>query len=235
MIELVHGAGLAQLLGELGGGFGGGRRLRERCGQFLRRDRPVVSAASLKADPQGFQCGTQLRLTETLGGELGACRQRGERENIRDDATLDIEFHRGPDAAERICRVGRQARFHHRGFGNAELVIGRLQPLVVQKRDADGAVCGKRGREQVRGAAVGLARHILAIHFHDFALELRRDDPVHHRHAAVRRKCRAAAAGRREQKRRGEAQTPAKGERARSKLTNTRRQTMSGHELQPQT
>jgi hypothetical protein len=202
---------------------------------FLRRDRPVVSAASLKADPQGFQCGTQLRLTETLGGELGACRQRGERENIRDDATLDIEFHRGPDAAERKCRVGRQARFHHRGFGNAELVIGRLQPLVVQKRDADGAVCGKRGREQVRGAAVGLARHILAIHFHDFALELRRDDPVHHRHAAVRRKCRAPAAGGREQKRRGEAQTPAKSERARSKLTNTRRQTMSGHELQPQT
>ena len=145
LIELVHGAGLAQLLGELGGGFGGGRRLRERCGKHLRRDRPVVSAARLETDPQGFQSGTQLRLTETFGGELGARRQRGERENIHDDAALDIELDRRLNAAERECRIGRQARFHHRGFGNAELVIGRLQSLVVQKRDADGAVCGERG------------------------------------------------------------------------------------------
>jgi hypothetical protein len=87
----------------------------------------------------------------------------------------------------------------------------------------------------VRGAGVGLAGHILAVHFQDFALELWRDDAVHHRNAAVRRKRRAAAAGRGEQKRSGEAQAPAKGERARSKLMDTRRQTMSGHELQPQT
>ena len=172
---------------------------------------------------------------KTFGGELGARRQRGEREDIHDDAALDIELDRRLNAAERECRIGRQARLHHRGFGNAELVIGRLQSLVVQKRDADGAVCRERGAEQVRGAGVGLASHILAVHFQDFALELWRDDAVHHRHAAVRRKRRAAAAGRGEQKRSGEAQAPAKGERARSKLMDTRRQTMSGHELQPQT
>ena len=172
---------------------------------------------------------------KTFGGELGARRQRGERENIHDDAALDIELDRRLNAAERECRIGRQARFHHRGFGNAELVIGRLQPLVVQKRDADGTVCRERGAEQVRRAGVGLAGHILAVHFHDFALELGRDDAVHQRHAAIRRKCRAAAAGRGEQKRGGEAQAPAKREPARSKLMDTRRQTMSGHELQPQT
>ena len=235
LIELVHGAGLAQLLGELGGGFGGGRHLRERCGKHLGRDRPVVNAARLETDPQGFQSGTQLRLMKTFGGELGARRQRGERENIHDDAALDIELDRRLNAAERECRIGRQARFHFRGFGNAELVIGGLQPFVVQKRDADGAVCRERGAEQVRRTSVRLACHVLAVHFHDFALELWRDDGVHQRHAALRRKCRAAAAGRHEQKPGGEAQAPAKGERPRSKLMDTRRQRMSGHELQPQT
>jgi hypothetical protein len=114
--------------------------LRERCGKHLGRDRRVVNAARLETDPQGFQSGTQLRLMKTFGGELGARRQRGERENIHDDAALDIELDRRLNAAERECRIGRQARFHHRGFGNAELVIGGLQPFVVQKRDADGAV-----------------------------------------------------------------------------------------------
>ena len=57
LIELVHGAGLAQFLGELGGGLGGGDRLPERRGHRLCGDRPVVRAPRLKADPQGFQRG----------------------------------------------------------------------------------------------------------------------------------------------------------------------------------
>jgi hypothetical protein len=50
LIELVHGAGLAQLLGELGGGFGGGDRLRERGSKLLR------GGARYRARPES-RCG----------------------------------------------------------------------------------------------------------------------------------------------------------------------------------
>ena len=46
-------------------------RLPRRC-KLLRPDRPVVRLARLKTDPQRFQRGTQLGLTEPFGGELGA-------------------------------------------------------------------------------------------------------------------------------------------------------------------
>jgi hypothetical protein len=58
---------------------------------------------------------------------------------------------------------GGKACFDHRGFGDAELVIGRLQPLVVEKRDANRAIGGKRGAKQARAARLCAAGHVLTV------------------------------------------------------------------------
>ena len=94
LVELVHGAGLSESLGQLAGGFGRALGLGEEAALLLRGNGPVVGAPGLGRDPQGLLGGAQLRLPETVGSDLGARRQRGERQDVRDDALLDLDLDR---------------------------------------------------------------------------------------------------------------------------------------------
>ena len=112
--------------------------------------------------------------------------QEGLEHPVAATTALDIELDRSLNTAQRKCRVRRQARFDQRGLGDAEFIVGGLQPLIVQERDANRAIGRERRGEQARSEAMRVARDVLAVCFHHFTVELRRDDAVYQRHAAVR-------------------------------------------------
>src|SRR5262249_56893382 len=92
--------------------------------------------------------GAQLRLPEAVGYDLRACRQGGEREDIADDAPLDVQFDRRRDAAQRKGRVRRQALLEQGRFRQAELVVARLQAAIVEERDLNRRVRRQPACEQ---------------------------------------------------------------------------------------
>ena len=191
-VELVHGAGAAELLGELRGGFGGGIRLRQERHRLARRHRGVIVAPRFRTEPQGLLGGAELRLTEAVGRDVGAHRQRGERQDVGDDPPFDVELDRGRYPAQRKPRIGRQARLDRRGLGDAELVIGRLQPGIVQERDLHRRISRqRRGQQPARPRKRG-CRRLGAVDLPRRLVERVRGDRAHQVHAAVRRKRGAA-------------------------------------------
>jgi len=135
LIELVHGAGLAEFLRELRGGLGRSACLAQKSRELTRCDGAIIVPACLGRGAQRLLGGAQLRLTETVGRNVCSRRQRGERQDVAGNSAFDVKLDRRRKPAERERRIGRKARLHHRGFGDAEFVVGRLKPLVVQKRN----------------------------------------------------------------------------------------------------
>jgi hypothetical protein len=147
LVELVHGPCLSKLLGKPRTRFGCGRCLSESGNHLKRRYRPVVASSRLGADAQCLLRGAQLCLVEAFGSDLSTDRQSSQSENIGDDAALDIEFHWRANVTQRKRRVWWQACLDHRRLGDAKLVVGRLQPFVVQKRDTNGRFHRQNGSE----------------------------------------------------------------------------------------
>jgi hypothetical protein len=92
LVELVHGAGLAELGGELGGGLGGQSRLVQKGRELVGGNRRVVGAACVGGTPQGRLDGAQLRLPEAILGDLPARRQRQDRDDVDEQTALDLEI-----------------------------------------------------------------------------------------------------------------------------------------------
>jgi hypothetical protein len=148
LIELGHAAGCAELLGKLCRGRGRAARLDEVGYELPRRNGAVKIPPRLDADPQRFHRGGELGLAEPVGRNVGPRRQRYKRQNVAGDAALDVELDRCRDPAYREGRVGRQARLDLGGLGEAEIVVGRLQPLVVEEGDLDRGVRRQRVGKQ---------------------------------------------------------------------------------------
>ena len=92
LVELVHGAGLAQPLGKLCRGLGGGICLREEIDLLARRHRAVVGAPCCCRDAQGFKSCKQLRLSKPIRGDFGTRRQGSERKNASDNLAINLGF-----------------------------------------------------------------------------------------------------------------------------------------------
>ncbi len=92
LVELVHGAGLAQLLGKLCGGLGRRAGLAQKSGELTRRDRAIIVPTCLGGDAQRFLGGAQLGLMETVGRNVRPHRQRRERQNVADNAAFDVKL-----------------------------------------------------------------------------------------------------------------------------------------------
>ena len=196
VIELVGGAGLGEAFGELCGGAA--RRPRPGPGSAIvsRAATARYQARRASLRPAASPAPPELRLAEA---PPAISERAGKVASARISVTMRRSISSSPEPEirqQREARVGRQACLHHAGLGNGELIVGRLQAAVVEKRDLHNRVGGERGAEQARGAGVSLARQILAAQLDNIALQLGRDDPVHQRHATVRREGRAAAASR---------------------------------------
>jgi hypothetical protein len=59
-------------------------------------------------------------LTEAIGCNFAANRQGGERQNVRNQTCLDVQFNRGADSAEGKSQTWRQAGLNHHRFGYAD-------------------------------------------------------------------------------------------------------------------
>ena len=86
----------------------------------------------------------ELRLPETIRRDFRARRQRGKLQQASCDAALDFERARSCDAFQREGWIWRQARLHHRGFGEPERVVRRLKLPVIEKRDLHRAIRRER-------------------------------------------------------------------------------------------
>src|SRR5262249_44110263 len=74
LIELVHGAGLAETFGELRRRFGRGICLRKEANQFLCCDGAIKRPAGFGGNAQRFQGGNELRLPKAVSGDFAARR-----------------------------------------------------------------------------------------------------------------------------------------------------------------
>ncbi len=140
LVELVQRSGLAQLLRELRCGFRRRLGVRQQADKFVGSDGAVVGASDVSGQPQRLFRGAQLRLLESLTGDLGAERQCRQRENIADDLSLDFQRAVAGNARDRECRIGRQAVADQVRLSQRQFVIGGLQPAITEQCDLDRAV-----------------------------------------------------------------------------------------------
>src|SRR5262245_8371327 len=92
-------------------------------------------------------------------GKFGPRRQGRKRDDIGDK--LHLAFERRPrlNASPGKCWIGRKTLSDPFGIGYGELVISRLQTAVVEERDLDRRVGGKRAVEKAAnggGCSLGL-------------------------------------------------------------------------------
>ncbi len=87
-------------------------------------------------------------MAEAVAGDVRAEGQGCEREDVADDLLLDLARAVAGDARDREDRIGRQALLDEIGFSQRQLVIGRLQALVVEQRDLHRRIDGERACEQ---------------------------------------------------------------------------------------
>ena len=91
VIELVAGAGFGEPLRQFVGGLCAGLRVGEkpRGGGGCDGDRP--GAAGLERDPYRLGSRLQLRLTDTVGCDIGAGGQGRQRQDVDQNFALEFE------------------------------------------------------------------------------------------------------------------------------------------------
>ncbi len=154
MVELVDRAGLRELARQAPPKPRRCPWRRNERGQDLARgDGADIGAARLRREAQRLLRGAKLGLLETDAGELGPRRPGRERQQACHDLPLDIELDRGLDPVVGKARQRRPAHLHHDRLGDAEPVIGGLQPRIVEERDLHGGVGAERRMQQARDLA----------------------------------------------------------------------------------
>jgi hypothetical protein len=123
-------------------------RVDQKADQCAARRCSRVGASRLGGDAQRRFDGAQLRLSKTVGSDVGAGRQRRQRQDVGDDTPLEVEGARSGNIVEHEARIGRQARLDPRRLGEAELVIGGLKVAIVQQRDLHRGIRGQRPPQQ---------------------------------------------------------------------------------------
>ena len=140
LVELVQRSGLAKFLCELRSRFRGRLGLRQQTDELVGGDRAIVGASDVGCEAQCLLGSAQLRLLESLTGNLRAERQGCQRKNVANDLSFDLVRTISGNPRDRKRRIGRQALPDKIGFGQREFVVGGLQTPVVQQRDLYGGV-----------------------------------------------------------------------------------------------
>ena len=85
-----------------------------------------------------------MRLPVTIFGELRAGRQGEQREYVRERAARDFDLKRTRQPLHGYDWIRREISRDQCSFGNAEIVVGGLQPAIVEQRELN----GRFGRER---------------------------------------------------------------------------------------
>ena len=127
-----------------------------------------------------------MRLSKARLGDLAAPRQRQKREHVLDDLSLDLETSRANQARKSEPGCYRQTGFHHLRLGNAKLVVGSLQPPIVEQSDLHCAGCGQRLGEQLFDTRRGMSLFVLAVQLRHLLAEFGGGGGLNNSHAGIR-------------------------------------------------
>ncbi len=153
VVQRVDRSRLGELAGEHGARVGA-RLGRGKRGQGLARgDGADIGLPRVGGEAQGLLRGAKLGLLDADTRDLRACRPGRERKDAGDHLPLDVELDRGRDIVEGEDRQRWPARLHRDRLGDAEPVIGGLQPGIVEERDLHRGIGAERRAQQTRDFA----------------------------------------------------------------------------------